>query len=199
MYWVIQHVATGRIMPQKVSTVVNGYSHWEPSSELTKDIPPRLFRSMRAASIALGMWAQGAWVKNNDPSIGRAVVPQAGQTVRTRDECVIKQADLIVYADRTHTLRRKKGEKAPVTSDNVSNVPDNQTALDLLPAYPTEPVPEAQPAVTADPAPEVTDAGVQIGEIVNVSLVVSPVIEPEQPPADEGTESPTPGVAAVAA
>lgn len=64
-YFAIRHIPTGKLMPAAIfRSNSRGYSHWEPTGiaglgGCTE--APRLFPSLRAASISLVYWLKGPW------------------------------------------------------------------------------------------------------------------------------------------
>lgn len=63
-YFILRHVATGRVMPALMSrSWRGGWSYWNPASPSTYDhghgTAPRLFETLRSAQNARSAWAQG--------------------------------------------------------------------------------------------------------------------------------------------
>lgn len=63
-FFVLRHVATGRVMPAQMSrSGRGGWSYWNPASadrsEHGHGTAPRLFETLRSAQNARSAWAQG--------------------------------------------------------------------------------------------------------------------------------------------
>lgn len=58
--WLIRHEPTGNFLPEPEGRMGRGGSHTEPTPIAEK--PPRIFRTERAAKIALNSWLKGKHV-----------------------------------------------------------------------------------------------------------------------------------------
>lgn len=61
-YWVIRQKSTGYLLPQTPAGT-RGFTWQEPTSP--EELPPRLYKTKKAASNNLNCWLKGHWVSEN--------------------------------------------------------------------------------------------------------------------------------------
>lgn len=62
-FWLIRHKPTGFYLPQPDGRMERGGSHVEPADKNEQE--PRLFKSRRAATNALGQWLRGKFTRGS--------------------------------------------------------------------------------------------------------------------------------------